>query len=66
MKAILAALLTGCGSASRYVVLQHPETKQTVECKVDPWGDISYNAQIENCVSAHKQAGYLIVGDSKH
>src|SRR5215470_10116869 len=29
-----------CGSVSRVVVLQHPQTKQTVECRVDPSGDL--------------------------
>ena len=56
---------SGCGSASRVVVLQHPETKQTVQCKVEPVGDTSFNRrQIESCVRAHEQAGYKVVGDS--
>jgi hypothetical protein len=61
--AFLAFVSSGCGSASRVVVLQHPQTKQTVQCKVDPWGDMS-SSQIESCVKAHKQAGYTVVGDS--
>jgi hypothetical protein len=45
--------------------MQHPETKQTVQCRVDPWGDTNRTRQIEACVRAHEGAGYRIVGDSK-
>jgi hypothetical protein len=38
---ISGLLLFGCGSATRVVVLQHTQTKQTVECKVDPWGSMN-------------------------
>jgi len=63
---VLAALLPfGCGSVSRVVVRQHPQTKQTVECKVDPWGSTNRTAQIEDCVKAYRQAGYMVVGDSE-
>ena len=63
----LAALmsLAGCGSVSRVVVMQNPETKQTVECRVDPWGDMRRTRQIESCVEAYKKAGYAVVGDSE-
>lgn len=57
-------LLTACGSVSRVVVLQNPQTKQTVECRVDPWGDMRRTRQIEDCVQAYKKAGYAVVGDS--
>ena len=33
-------LCTACGSVDRVVVLQHLQTKQTVECRVDPWGSL--------------------------
>ena len=62
---LIALVLAGCGSASRVVVLQHPQTRQTVDCKVDPWGDVNKTRQIENCVKAYKQAGYTVVGDSE-
>jgi len=62
---LIICLASGCGSASRVVVLQHPETKQTVQCKVDPVGDTTFNRQqIESCVRAYEQAGYRVVGDS--
>jgi hypothetical protein len=57
-------LLAGCGSATRLVVLQNPQTKQTVECRVDPWGDMRRTRQIEHCVDAYRKAGYEVVGDS--
>lgn len=69
MKRVVAVialfLIGGCaGSPSRIVVLQQPETKQTVECKVDPWGSVNFTLQIEKCMLAYKQAGYVVVGDS--
>jgi len=69
MKRIIAVAgllaLAGCVSPSRVVVLQQPETKQTVECRVNPWGSISNANQINKCVNAYKQAGYSVVGDSE-
>jgi hypothetical protein len=62
---ILTLALAGCGSASRVVVLSNPATKQTVECKVDQWGDMRRTKQIEDCVRAYTQAGYVVVGDSE-
>jgi hypothetical protein len=62
---VCALSLFGCGSASRVVVLQNPETKQTVECRVDQWGHMNRTRQIEDCVGAYKQAGYAVVGDSE-
>ena len=58
------SVLSACGSPSRVVVLQHPDTKQTVQCRVDPWGDMRRTTQIESCVRAYEQAGYRVVGDS--
>jgi hypothetical protein len=58
-------LLSACGSVSRVVVLQNPQTKQTVECRVDPWGDSSRTRQIDHCVNAYRKAGYEVVGDSE-
>jgi len=57
-------MLGGCGSPSRVVILQHPATRQTVECRVDPLGDMRRRTQIKNCVNAYEQAGYSVVGDS--
>ncbi len=57
-------LCTACGSVDRVVVLQHLQTKQTVECRVDPWGSLDRSAQIDACIAAYKKAGYVIIGDS--
>lgn len=62
----LVALLVGCASthnASRIAVLQNPQTKQTVECKVNPWGS-NYATQVDNCISTYKKAGYVLIADS--
>jgi len=59
----LALLLAGC--AQGMVLLAHPQTGQTVECKADPWGDGMASTQIEKCVKAYKGAGYTIRGDSR-
>lgn len=64
----IAVLLAGCTtttSASRIAVLQNPETKQTVECRVQvTYGSFSFRDQVENCISAYEKAGYKLVGDS--
>lgn len=63
---VVAALaITACSTTtSKFVILQNPTTKQTVECKIDPWGDMRFHKQIEDCTNAYKQAGYIVVGDS--
>lgn len=63
---IAVMLLSACGtySPARVVVMQHPETKQTVECRVDPWGHIDRQLQIDSCIKSYEQAGYKKVGDS--
>ena len=62
----MACLLAfpACGAVDRVVVLQHLETKQTVECRVEPWGSLDRIAQIAACIAAYQKAGYAIVGDS--
>ena len=59
-------LVGACGtySPARIVIMQHPGTKQTAECKVDPWGHINRKLQIDSCVLSYEQAGYKKVGDS--
>lgn len=60
---LVAIILSGCGSPTRVVVMQHPETKQVVECRIDPWGHINRYKQIDDCKSAYEQAGFRVVGD---
>ena len=63
---IAGIALTSCASYSpaRVVLMQNAETKQTAECKVDPWGHINRKIQIDSCVDAYKQAGYVKLSDS--
>jgi len=46
------------------VVMQNPGTGQVVECKVDPWGDMRRDKQIEDCRRAYEGAGFRVVGHS--
>jgi PBP1b-binding outer membrane lipoprotein LpoB len=65
----LIILLSGCSasspsSSSRMAVLQNPETKQTVQCKIDPWGSMNHAMQIENCIKVYEKAGYKKIADT--
>jgi len=68
MKIILSLLLValaGCAHTSgRIAVLQNQETKQTVECRVDPMGSMNYDRQVDNCITIYQKAGYKLVADS--
>jgi hypothetical protein len=58
-------ILASCaGSPARIVIMQNPETKQTVECRVDPWGSLNNKLQIDSCVNAYNKAGYKKLSDS--
>ena len=62
--ALLAALAVGCASLEPIVVLQHPETKQTVACQRVAGGSwATPGQQVENCVRAHEAAGYVRTGN---
>lgn len=64
---VVGIALAGCAATNhpaRIAVLQNPETKQTVECRVDPWGSMSYGLQVDNCIAAYQKAGYKLVADS--
>lgn len=54
---------TGCASAGRVVILQNPETKQTVDCRANP-EVMRWRTQMENCVSGYQSVGYKVVSDS--
>lgn len=60
--AIVVSGCVGLNHPSRIAVLQHPDTKQTVQCKVDPTGS-GYRVQVENCIRAYEKAGYNLVSD---
>jgi hypothetical protein len=65
---VIVVFLAGCGgaaySASRIAVLQNLETKQTVECRVNPWGSLNNRLQIDNCIAVYEKAGYKLMSDS--
>ena len=67
--AVCVFFLSACTANSAYTsariaVLQNPETKQTVQCKADPWGSINFAGQVDNCIKAYEKAGYKKVADS--
>lgn len=65
--ASIAIVATGCAGSSspaRIAVLQNPDTKQTVECRANPWGGVPFQVGVDNCISTYKKAGYVLVADS--
>ena len=67
--AVCVCVLSACTANSSYTsariaVLQNPDTKQTVQCKADPWGSLNFAAQVDNCIRVYETAGYKKVADS--
>ena len=65
--AALGVLAAGCASTnsySRIAVLQHPETKQTVECRFPEVAAIRLSSHIDTCVATYEKVGYKLVADS--
>ena len=62
---IIALLLPGCANLTRVVVMQNPETKQTVYCNANGAVSVGHGRQIDPCVKAHTSAGYVKVSDSE-
>ena len=63
--AALIASLAGCAADPKnktMVVLQHPTTKETKECKGDPWANWNPYAATEACAAAYEKAGYVRMG----
>lgn len=60
---VVFLLVAGCAASGRIVILQHPETKQTVDCRVDGTVTRPYLKQ-ENCINAYKKLGYQVAVDS--
>lgn len=59
----LVALLAGCAATARVAVLQNPETKQTVECKITPMAGMNWSEQVDTCIVAYQKAGYVVLSD---
>jgi hypothetical protein len=47
---------------SKLIVLHNPETKDTKECKGDPWANWNVYAATEACAQAYEKVGYQRVG----
>ena len=61
---IMLLSIVGCSNGRKsIIVLQHPETNQTVECKGDPWTDLNPWTAAEKCAEDYKTAGFVILGE---
>lgn len=55
---------TGCNkTAKSVVIMQHPETMEFVDCKVDAWATPASYAKNARCVEELKQKGYVVWGE---
>jgi hypothetical protein len=66
---LLAVFVAGCAatnSYSRVAVLQHKETKQTVECRYPEVAAIRLSSHIETCIATYEKAGYKLLADSAY
>ena len=46
------------GCAANAMALMKGPSGDTVLCKVDPWGDIQYQRQVDQCKALYAKAGY--------
>ena len=53
---LAVAGLAGC--AGDAMSLMQGPTGDTITCKVDPWGDIQYQRQVDQCTALYSKAGY--------
>lgn len=55
----------GCGqhSGKSVVIMQHPETMDFVDCKVDQWATFASYAKNAECVEDLKSKGYVVWGE---
>lgn len=58
----LGLSLTACSSPAHHkqAVMYNPETKDTKECKIDPWAtwQWEYKSNLAECVIAYEKIGY--------
>jgi hypothetical protein len=62
---VLVAVTSGCAmnpSNNTLVVLQHPDTKETKECRADAWTTWNVYAEVEACAKAYEKAGFKRLG----
>ena len=65
LMALIFGLAGGCASYSSksVVIMQHPETMEFVNCKVDGWATNGAYAENEKCVEDLKKKGYIVWGE---
>ena len=54
---MLCLIISGCASTA-FEIMKDPRTGDVRECKVDPWGDVRYQHQVDTCVARWEKAGY--------
>jgi hypothetical protein len=52
---VVCVVMSGCAAKMELMKNANGDVK---ECKVDPWGDIQYQRQVDQCVAAYSKAGY--------
>lgn len=57
--------LAGCGQhgAKSMVIMQHPETMEFVNCRVDAWATPVSYAKNARCVEDLQKEGYIVWGE---
>jgi hypothetical protein len=63
--AFFALIMSGCAmnpSNKTLIVLQHPGTKETRECRADAWTTWNVYAEVEACAKAYEKAGFNRLG----
>jgi ABC-type uncharacterized transport system auxiliary subunit len=59
------AVLSACAADvnnKTLIVLQHPTTKETKECRGDAWTTWNVYAEVEACAKAYEKAGFKRLG----
>jgi hypothetical protein len=55
----LVVLMAGFGCGATHVVLQHPETKDIVQCKGDALANWNPAGATKACAEGYEKAGYV-------
>lgn len=53
----------GHSGKSKRIVMQHPETMEFVNCKIEGWANAAAYAANEKCVDDLKQKGFIVWGE---
>ena len=60
---LLSVVALSISACSTMIVLQHPETKEMVQCEADPWASWNVYAATESCAKGYERAGYVRMSD---